>query len=563
MIDTADFSLSLAEQCEAIWDATEARHREMDEIRKRPALIRLWDGNRRLQHLIRSDDEFSLDDPDNDTGPGTITLDFELPEAQYLFDMYGRKKRGESINVLVTVDYAGGRWSGLLDKVEIDENEYGYQQCIAHFLSDYEQLKWKQLWSNPVFAAIFQFPRVFLLGGPARWVLLTALQINLWRENSSIWHLPDDPTQLSGWFTGMDQYNWPVRVKPLSFMDDLAAGTPFALLASRWKTWHDVAQMILEDAELSVTWRRWLEGDPPPWPGAQIKHGTLIVGIEDKSGIFEGTANGGSLFDGFTRGIRQTLSDLYEDAITENGGAEPPTIEDYRIPGRLLTNRRAPYVFYSPKSPALRHLSHISSPAKGKQINTGGHSAPGVNEAISAAVQGVFDIIGNALQIGSIGGSVDSILRMFYEDTVLAWISVKLYDRAMNDGDFGLYEYFVDSTGKAYTLSSFMVIRAGIYATRTWFSCAMEVGDGAPYLVGYNGQGHFGKGDRVSTVLRGDRSRTLQMDRVRAVNLSRKRGQRETYTLTIGNNSAQEDPIVKLMARLEKMKADLHDVGVF
>ncbi|MFY2788445.1 hypothetical protein [Rhodococcus sp. MALMAid1271] len=558
----ADFGLSLIDQCNAIMEATEARHQEMEAIRAKDPLVRLFDGNRKLQHLIQNDDEFTFDDPDNDTGPGQITMDFEFEAAQYLHDMYGRKQRGESINVLVVVDHCGGRWSGLLDRTEVVQDETGQSKLIAHFLSDYEQLKWKQLWSNPVLPAFIQAPRVFMLGGPARWVLLTALLLNLWRENLSLWHLPDDPLKISSWFSGLDQYNWPVRVKPISFLDDLAAGTPMALLSSRWKTWHDAAQMILEDAELSVTWRRWFEGDELPWPGAVIKPGTLIIGIEDKSGVYEGTANGGTIFDGFTRIFRDVAEDLYEDTDYAATGAIP-TIADYRVPGRLLTNRRAPYVFYPPDSPGVTHSSFIQSPAKGKQINTGGASMPGVNETISAAVQGIFDVIGNALQVGSIGGSVDAIAKMFYQDTVLAWISVKLYERAQSGGDFQLYEYFVDSGGKAYTLSSFMVIRAGRYATRTWFSCSMDIADAAPYLIGDQGQGHFWKGDRVSTMIKGDRSRRLHIDRVRRLTLSRKRGERAAYALAIGNDAAQEDPLVRLMARMERVKSEMKDLGVF
>lgn len=112
---TPNFELTLEEQCEAIWAATEERQVEMDAIRAKPPLIRFFDGRGDLQWVVRDDDEFSVDDIVNDTGPGSITFDFDRPVAQYLNDMYGRKKRGESINVLMVIDHCGGRWSGLLD----------------------------------------------------------------------------------------------------------------------------------------------------------------------------------------------------------------------------------------------------------------------------------------------------------------------------------------------------------------------------------------------------------------------------------------------------------------
>lgn len=557
---TADFELTLEEQCEAIWAATEARQQEMDAIRAKPPLMRLWDGNRKLQHLIQNEDSFSLDDPDNDTGPGQVVLDFDTPQAQWLNDMYGRKQRGEKIDVLLSVDYCGGRWSGLLDRTIVEEDESGYTKLTAHFLSDYEQLKWLQLWSSPMWPAFIQ-QRLFLLGGPLPWVILTAIFVNLWRKENSLWHLPDDPLNPSSWTAGLDQSNWSIVVKPLRFMDALASGAPMVLLASRWKTAHEAIADMLADGEFSLQWRRWFEGDPEPWPGANIGHGALVLDVVDKSGVYEGTANGGTWMDGFTRAIRDFSDDLYED--TETAQSTPPVIGDYRIPGRLNTNRRAPYVLFHPKSPGVKYGAFTQSPAKGYQINTGGHSMPGVNETISAAVQGIFDIIGNLFQIGSIGGSVDAIAKMFYEDTIAAWISIKLLDRARDRGWFGLFEYFIDSGGKAYTLSSIMVIRAGRWATRSWSASSMEIADGAPYLVGDQGQGHFWKGDRVSRLIKGDKSRRLYIDRVSKLTLSGGRGQRASYTITVGNGDAQMDPVVRLMKIAEKAKATAKELGVF
>ncbi len=33
-------------------------------------------------------------------------------------------------------------------------------------------------------------------------------------------------------------------------------------------TWYRMAESTLEDAQLMVVCRRWLTGDPQPWPGA-------------------------------------------------------------------------------------------------------------------------------------------------------------------------------------------------------------------------------------------------------------------------------------------------------
>ena len=371
---TVDLGLSLQEQCEAIWEVTEQREKEMCRERAKPPTVLLRDGDMNLRHVLRCENEGSFPDVDNDTGVGTIEIDYEMPEAQWIDDMHTRIQRGEKLNVHIQIDHAGMRWTGRLDEADVTTDETGHSLLKVTFLSDYEELKWFQLWSNPMFPAAFQMPRVFLLGGPAIWVLKTALFLNLLRAHGNLWTLPDDP--LGGSTIGLDQSTWPVVIKPTSFSEDVAAGTTWALLASRWKTWHDVAQLIPEDAELSVQWPRWFVGDPPPWPGANVRNGALVIDIVDKSGIFEGTANGGTLFDGLTRAVRTFTNDFAENEESVISGV--PTVVDYRTPGKRSTDPRVPYVFYPADSPGVRMSSFKSHPAKCIQINTGGQSMPGV-----------------------------------------------------------------------------------------------------------------------------------------------------------------------------------------
>lgn len=231
---SVDLSLSLEEQCQAIWDETEARDRWMQAQRRKPPLVRLHTGaNCDLVHIVECEDEATWEDPDNDTGPGTLILDFATPQAQWLNDMYGRIERGEKRNVIVSVDYCGIRWSGLLEECDVQTDETGYTRLVATFLSDFEQLKSKLLWSTPVMPAAFQPIKVFGLAGPAPWVCLTALQINLWRENFSLITMPDDPLAPSAWFTGLDMANWTVVVKPSSFMYWMGQGVPWAIQIGR------------------------------------------------------------------------------------------------------------------------------------------------------------------------------------------------------------------------------------------------------------------------------------------------------------------------------------------
>ncbi|PTR42024.1 hypothetical protein C8K38_111193 [Rhodococcus sp. OK611] len=562
MSAAVDFDLSLAEQCAAIMEATDRAHRELERLRRVPPLVRMWTGgNADLAHLVECENKARWEDPDNDTGPGVLKMDFSLPQAQWLNDMYGRIKRGEKRNVLVSMDHMGNRWSGLLEEVSVDTDELGYSELTATFLSDFEQLKTKLLWATPPMPAAFQPIKVFGLAGPAPWVCLTALHINLVRENSSLLTFPDDPLNPSAWWSGYDMANWTVVVKPTSFMEWMAKGVPWAILTSRFKYWHEAAQSILDDAELSLRWRRWFTGDPLPWPGAKVRHGALVVWIEDKSGVEAGTSNGGTLFDGLLRTVRQYTEDFVENL--EEQITDMPVVADYRVPGKRLTDPRVPYVYYPPDSPGVRRSSFKQRPARAVQLVTGGHSMPGVNETMSSLTQGIFDIVGNALQIGSIGGSIDALLKPFYEDTVLAWIAVKLFQRAQVSGDFRYFEYFIASAGKAYTLDSLMVLRAGAFETRTIFSGAMEITNAAPYVIGASGVGHFDKGDRVATRIPGDLTRRVHVERVSKTVLEWDPDKFPEYEIVLGGERLQEDPLARLMRHIDKNRSDLKEAGVF
>lgn len=558
---SVDFGLSLKEQCEAIWEATEQRQWELDRERRTAPVVRLWTGaNADLVHIVECEDEASWEDPDCDTGVGTLKIDFSMPQAQWLNDMYGRIQRGEKRNVIVSVDYMGDRWSGLLEETDVQTDELGHSVLTATFLSDFEQLKTKLLWATPVMPAAFQPIKVFGLAGPSPWVLLGALHINLCRENNPILTFPDDPLKPSSWWEGFDMSTWTVVVKPGSFMEWLATGVPWARLTSRFKYWHEAAQAILADSELSLQWRRWFTGDPLPWPGAKLRHGVLVVWIEDKSGVHAGTANGGTWFDGLVRAIRSYTEDFVENI--EETVTDMPVVGDYRIPGKRLTDPRVPYVYYPPDSPGVLRSSFKQRPARAVQLVTGGHSMPGVNETMGALVQGIFDVVGNLLQFGSIGGSVDRILAPFYENTVLAWIAVKLLRRAQVSGDFRYFEFFIASGGKAYTLDSLAVLRAGAFETRTIFSGEMEIADAAPYVIGAPGIGHFGKGDRVVTRIPGDITQRMHVERVSKKTLSWGVDRAAEFAITLGGEKLQQDPILRLMAEIANGKSELKELGV-
>ncbi|NKR24022.1 hypothetical protein GS479_01300 [Rhodococcus hoagii] len=553
-----DLNASLEEQCEAIWQATLDAEREDCEIRNADPLIKLADGNQVIRYLLFDVQDLKFSEIENNTGQASFLLDVDHYVAAWIIDKDGRRARGEGANIHIDIEIAGVRWSGRAEPPKVERGTDGRRYVRLTFLHDYENLKWIDCWPNPFLPAIFQFPRMFILAGPAIWALKTALFVNLWRLNSSIWQIPDDPMNPSTWLDGLDMSNWDIVVNPTTFFQDMAAGTPWCVFASRWGTWHDVAAPILADSELTVVCRRWRTGDPDPWLGADIKDGALVVDIVDKSGAMTGTSHGGTIFDGLFRTIQEFTADFLD--TTESLLTGGPT-SDLFVPGRG-TNKAWPHVYYPSDSPGSVETVFTDATSRGVIMNTGGHSMPGVNETISAGIQAIGDIVGNALFIGSIGGSIDTLLRPFYEDTVAAWVSVKLPQRIAEQGDSHYWEKTIESPGKAYTLSSLMVIRQAMWETRSYTSASMSIKAAEPYVIGWPGTGDFWVGDRIITDLGAELSDRVIVNRVSQIDYERPRGTRGNWSVAVGPKE-DEDPLVEMAARVANLKEIGKTLGVF
>lgn len=311
---------------------------------------------------------------------------------------------------------------------------------------------------------------------------------------------------------------------------------------------------------MSVTCTRWLTGDPPAWNGAVLRNGCLVIDLVDKSGVMTGTSHGGSLLSGLIRTVVEFAEDFIDSTEVVLSDMDVPP--DYYMGNTRFTRKELPYVVYQEgdNSP-IQTSQWVNSPAKGVQVNVGGHSMTGINELISATIQAVFDLMGGLLQIGSLGGSVDALLKPLYEDVVLAWWSVKNFSRAQHSGWERLFEYFQQGANKAYTIASLMVLRAGMWATKTTISWKVNVIDGLPFMIGDNGLGHFFLDDRVGLVLKGDDK--IHMDRCRKLELGWDQDNPAEWAISIGDDRIYQDPAQRAWGRIEAMVAGLRDLGVW
>ncbi|MFD3594265.1 hypothetical protein ACFWU5_16175 [Nocardia sp. NPDC058640] len=383
MTDLLD--LSLKEQCEAIWEATNAAEEADRRARLQPPLMRIWTGDFNLQGTLDSEYSASFTWLDNEVGPGLTEIPLDDPLAKWIWQVSARINRGEKRNVHITVDKDGARWSGRIHDHTVEKREDGSRVLVVRWLHDVSILEYYLAWCNPFLPDFVQFPRVFFLAGPSIWALKTALFLNVMREQDNWWGLPDDPMDQNASAPGMG--NWSVVVKPTTFAEDMLAGTLWSVPNSRFKRWVDMAKDILEDAELSIQVRRFIAADDEqPIDGQTLRNGALVVDIVDKSGYYTDTSNGGDPFLGLKRTVAKFTEDFIDPIIEDI--VDPAIPGSYKIPGLRLTDKSCPYVIYlEGEETGIESSKFMFTPSTAVQVVAGGHSFPFVNELISAAIQ--------------------------------------------------------------------------------------------------------------------------------------------------------------------------------
>ncbi|MBF6332369.1 phage tail protein [Nocardia transvalensis] len=535
-------------------DAITARTARKQARTARP-LIRLWDGDWNLRGICTAEYSAQFTWLLNETGTGTLELPADHYLARWVMDPASRTTE----NVHVTADHMGARWSGRMRTATLRKTSDGHTSVVVTFAHDYEELKWIHAIPNPFLPPnLIQFPRTFLLAAPSRWGLKLTLFLNLLRKEANLWALPDDPLDARQW-VNLDQSTWSMVVAPSDFVSDTSLWT---VISSRWKVWHDLAKDVLDDAQLMVTCRRWLDGDPPPWPGARLRHGCLVVDVVDKSGWFTETSGGGTVWDGLRRTAFRIADDFIEGTLTDV--PNPGDAAEYLQRNWMGTSPQQPWVVYRDgEITGIQSSEFTLHPATAVQINCGGKSAYGINEAMSAMVQMAGDALAAVPGLVPVGGALEVALRPIFSDTVGAWMSFKSPWRAQRLGWSHYYEYFQSGADRAYTLSALLALRAGMWATRSYVSYKLTIADGAPYFVGDNGHGHFFLGDRIGATIAGAPPGRVYVDQVNELSLSWKRGLAPAWEVSIGTDHSSEDPVARALRYIQNIFSDLHDLGVF
>jgi len=519
-----------------------------------PPLVRIWDGDWNLVGEVHNEISAKFTLPENETGVGTI----ELPARYYLSRWLTDHDARSTANVFITADKDGARWGGMLDDLEGFKDDTGNRVVRAIFKSDYEHLKHIIAYSNPFLPPEIQFPRLWILFGPAKWCLKLTLFLNILRLEANLWTLPDDPMDASQWFN-LDQSTWSQVVAPLAIEND---NSVFAIVHSRFKYIHDVSKRIVADGQLTWEPRRYLEGDPLPEGFTALRPGTIVWDLVDNSGWDTETSFGGNIFTGLIRAFTTIASDGITQGIDI---IDDPTFPpEYSIPGYKGTNPRAPgIILRDGDRTGVQSNSFHWKPATDTEFVTGGHSMPGVNELISATINMVGDLIAMALFIPPVGGMADALLKPLYTDVFLAFMKWQDIGRAQRLGWSHYQETWCEGADRAYTLSALIALRAGMWRTREQTTHSVTVADGVENLrIGQRGHGNAWLGTRIGTTVQewGPPGK-VYVDRITELTLWWDRKTTPHWDIVVGHREP-EDPVQKALEMLQDVMSIARDLGV-
>ncbi|CAM4322458.1 hypothetical protein NONI108955_20755 [Nocardia ninae] len=367
-VTTIDFDAVYAEMENALWLEREAR--------LTPPLVRFWDGDWNLRGAVHRIISADVREVNNETGTATFELPLDYWMSEWVIDVDTRT----TDNIHCTVDKDGVRWSGRMESFTVVKNEDGTGLLRMLFKHDYEELKHVLVYANPFLPPEVQFPKVWVLFGPARWACKLTAQLAITRLMNGWWQLPPDPMDPNGW-ANFKPENWSMVVAPGAIAQD---NSQFAIVHARFKSIHETTRKVVEDAQLTWTFRRYLPGDPPPWPGAKLRFGCLVIDLVDKSGYT--SPQGTSFFGDLFTGLVSAFVHIEPDGVTESPEiiGDPNTPPEYSDPDFLGTLPQAPWVIYRDGiHTGIQKSEFTYKPATDVRVVAGGNSMPGVVHPLS------------------------------------------------------------------------------------------------------------------------------------------------------------------------------------
>lgn len=546
------------------------RHVKDTERMARP-LIRLWDASMNYIGTVASERSVDAEEMMHDTGLANI----EIMANDWLMQFLRTDLRAQD-DLHITIDpYPNNRswrwrYGAKVTNVRVKRSEDGIRTAV--FECSHNREHWKHLLfgATPYSPPEVQPIKAWVLPGNTRTIVMWTAFLNLARNYWPLLSIPSNIFNVGFWMglvlnplegaanpLNINPLNWPVQMQ---FVNPLFDQSRFSVIMSRWSNAHDVCEAMLKDAGCMVRAYTWLPEDkdsPHPELAALIGNdlarptrACIVLAVEDKSGR---TGLTGTAVDGILQLVTVTADDLLTESVynivgdevidPRNDSVVPPLIEEAIGEAPSLPT----VAFRDGDYSAIISSEHASFRSKAVSIWTGGKSPGWVNQLQTFAIRYAISELCQVVTADGPGGGAgeivpaagfDQIYQGQFDDMLLSFIRYTEPSRYETAGPYAYLEHFEQGTGSAYTISSTLTLRQGLWRTRPYQAFKVSVRNGYPNTLYYD----FDLGDRVLFQV----DNVMYSDQVTAVKLHYDRDTPKGWDLSIGEDGEMEDPLASV-----------------
>lgn len=531
-----------------------------DATRARP-LIRMQDKN--LNQIARIGSEISCvtEEIAADSGSATVVI----RGGDYLGDFVRNAVRIEedlhlSVDPVATAPTWKTRWGGKIREINVKRDSSGIHTVELVATSNREHLKNILIGSTPLFPPEVQPIKMWLLPANVRTACAVTLWIQLLRAFDPIASIPTNIFNPGAWLNplGLDAVlnlnplHWPIQVQ---FVNPILDQSRTSLLTGAWTDFHSSTQEILKDAGCMARAYTYFTDDVDnPHPelealvGSQLadlarpQRNSVVVAFEDHSGY---TGPTGTAVDGLINLFASTLDDLITETVfpvdSDDDGEVDPVFRKL-----FLVAPPKPWAIYKDaQESGIIESGYHQHKGPVKTTMTGSHSPKLVNDLQTFAIRWGISQLAQVV-LGQEAPAVEGLDNLYQgqlDDILFAWQRYTNPLRALYTGDLGYLEHLERGTGTAYTISSVLTLRMGDYKTRPYRSFKTSIRNAAPYIINRD----ILLDDRVGFEVDG----ILYVDQVSAIKYEYDRTKPITYTVSVGDDSKEDDPFAQGIRALQ------------
>lgn len=541
----------------------DSRRRTLEGAHRQRPLVRMQDKN--LKQLAQIGDERSVrfEEIAADTGEAGVVI----RGGDYLADWVRNAVRIEedlhlSIDPNPTQPSWKTRWGGKITQINVKRDSGGIHTVELIASSQREHLKNILVGATPIFPPEIQPIKMFFLPGNTRTVCAVTLYINLMRQFFPALSIPTNILNPGGWINPIGigalanflPTAWPIQVQ---FVNPILDQSRTTLLTGAWTDFHSTTLDLLKDAGVCArAYTYFTEDKENPHPELEAIAGKelasfarplrncVVVAFEDHSGV---TGPTGTALDGVINLFASTLDDLITTTVlpidADNDGEIDPLFRKF-----FLVAPAKPWAVYrDDQESGIIESNYNQHKGPVKTTMTGGKSPPIVNDlqtfGIRYAISQIAQVVLGFEAPGVEG--LDNLYQGQLDNILLAWQRYTNIGRALLTGDLGYLEHFERPGSSAYTISAFLTLRQGDWKKRAYRSFKTSIRNAAPYIIGYD----ILLDDRVGF----EQDGIIYVDQVSAIKYEYDRDKPTTWSVSIGDDSKDTDPLAQGVRALQAM----------